>query len=73
LDFFLYVYVKAQVYCHRVNTLDELKARITAVTLNVTTDMLQRAWQEVVCGRDHCSKCKCYNGHVTARLARDGL
>jgi hypothetical protein len=31
----------------RVNTLDELKARITTEIANVTKDMLQPVWQEV--------------------------
>jgi hypothetical protein len=39
--------MKGQTYIQIVNTLDELKARITAAIANVTRDMLQRAWQEV--------------------------
>jgi hypothetical protein len=30
-----------------VNTLDEIKARITAATANVSKGMLQHVWQEV--------------------------
>jgi hypothetical protein len=30
-----------------MNMLDEIKARITAATANVTKDMLHRLWQEV--------------------------
>jgi hypothetical protein len=49
LSAFLCVYVKDQVYSQRLNTPDELKARITAAVANVTTDMLQRFWHEVDC------------------------
>jgi hypothetical protein len=44
---FSWGYVKCQVFSQRVNTLDELKAWITAAIANVTKDMLQRVWQEV--------------------------
>jgi hypothetical protein len=37
-------------YSQTVNTLDELKARITAKTTNVTKDMLQLAGKLVLCG-----------------------
>jgi hypothetical protein len=40
-------YVKDQVYSQKVNTSDELKARITAAIVNVTKDMLQLVWQKV--------------------------
>jgi hypothetical protein len=39
--------MKDQVCSQIVNTLDELKAPITAVIADVTKDMLQRVWQEV--------------------------
>jgi hypothetical protein len=35
LEFLLWGYLKDQLYSQRANTLDELKARITASTLNV--------------------------------------
>jgi hypothetical protein len=35
-------YLKDQMYSQRVKTLDELKAPITAATVNVTNDTLQR-------------------------------
>jgi hypothetical protein len=38
-----------QVYRQRVNTLDEIKAWITAAIADVTKDMLQRDWEEVDC------------------------
>jgi hypothetical protein len=44
---FLWGYLKDQLYSQRAKTLDELKSRITALTLNVTKDMLQRVWHEV--------------------------
>jgi hypothetical protein len=46
LDFFLGSYVKDKVYSQRFNSLDELKAQITAPIANVENDMLQRIWQE---------------------------
>jgi hypothetical protein len=44
--------VKGQVYSQRVNTLDELKARIIAAIANVTKGMLQRVWHEADYSRD---------------------
>jgi hypothetical protein len=40
-DFFLWGYVKDQVYSQRVNMLDELKAWINAAIVHVTKDMLE--------------------------------
>jgi hypothetical protein len=40
------------VYSEGVNTLDELKAEITAKTANFTRDMLERVWQELNCRGD---------------------
>jgi hypothetical protein len=39
--------VKDLVYSQPKNTLDELKAWITAAILNVTKDMLQHVWQKM--------------------------
>jgi hypothetical protein len=41
IDFFLWGYVKDQVYSKKVNMLDNLKAWITAEIANVTKGMLQ--------------------------------
>jgi hypothetical protein len=42
-----------------VNTVDEIKARISAATANVTEDMLQCNWQEV----DYkCDVCRAADG-----------
>jgi hypothetical protein len=44
--FFLWSYAKDQVYSQRVNTLDELKARIIAAIVDITKGMLQQCvWQ----------------------------
>jgi hypothetical protein len=48
-DYFLWGDVKDHMQSRRVNTLDELRAGITAKTANVTKDTVQRVWQEVKC------------------------
>ena len=47
LDFFLWSYVKDQVYSTRVIDLDDVKARIRAAIASVDIDMLRRVWTEL--------------------------
>ena len=47
LDFFLWGYVKHQVYSTRVIDLDDLKARIRAAITTVDIDMLRKVWTEL--------------------------
>jgi hypothetical protein len=54
-DFFLWGYVKDQVYVHHLPTSNpELKIRIRMATENITTDMLQTVWNELDFRDDVC-------------------
>ena len=47
LDFFLWGYVKDEVYRTRCPNLTQLKRRITSTIRNIPTDMLQNVWQNM--------------------------
>ncbi|KFM65698.1 Transposable element Tcb2 transposase, partial [Stegodyphus mimosarum] len=47
LDFFLWGFVKDNVYRRRVSNIDDLKARITAAITSVDADMLAGTWREI--------------------------
>ncbi|KFM75908.1 hypothetical protein X975_13916, partial [Stegodyphus mimosarum] len=46
LDFFLWVFVKHNVYRRRVSNMDDLKARIATAIASVDADMLAGIWRE---------------------------
>jgi len=45
-DFFLWGYVKDQVYVHLAASIPELKVRIRTAIDTITADMLQTVWNE---------------------------
>ncbi|KFM69781.1 hypothetical protein X975_15179, partial [Stegodyphus mimosarum] len=47
LDFFLWGFVKDNVYRRRVSNVDDLKARITTAIASVDADMLAGTWREI--------------------------
>jgi hypothetical protein len=47
LDFFLWGYVKSNVFRTPVNRLDDLKTRIRNAISAIPKDMLHRTWQEL--------------------------
>ena len=47
LDFFLWGFVKDNVYMRRVSNIDDLKARITTAIASVDADMLAATWREI--------------------------
>ncbi|KFM70899.1 hypothetical protein X975_03732, partial [Stegodyphus mimosarum] len=47
LDFFLWGFVKDNVYRRRVSNMDDLKARITTAIASVDADMLAGTWREI--------------------------
>ena len=47
LDFFLWGFVKDNVYRRRVSNIDDLKARITTAIASVDADMLAASWHEI--------------------------
>jgi len=57
-DFFLWGYVKDQVFSTPVPDITNLKARITDAFATITEDMLQNTWREIDCRLDvlHATK-----------------
>jgi hypothetical protein len=54
-DFFLWGYVKDQVYIHPLPaSIPELKVRIRTPIETITADMLQTVWNELVYSVDVC-------------------
>ncbi|KAJ4432398.1 hypothetical protein ANN_21017 [Periplaneta americana] len=49
LNFFLLGYIKDKVYATPVRDLRDLRERIIEAIESIPEDMLQRAWQEIVC------------------------
>ena len=47
LDFFLWGFVKDNIYRRSVSNIDDLKARITTATASVDADMLSTSWHEI--------------------------
>ncbi|KFM57833.1 hypothetical protein X975_26151, partial [Stegodyphus mimosarum] len=47
LDFFLWRFVKDNIYRRRVSNMDDLKARITTAIASVDADMFAGAWREI--------------------------
>ncbi|KFM75855.1 Transposable element Tcb1 transposase, partial [Stegodyphus mimosarum] len=47
LDFFLWGFVKGNVYRRRVSNMDDLKARITTTIASVDADVLASTWREI--------------------------
>ncbi|GBN19854.1 hypothetical protein AVEN_114561-1 [Araneus ventricosus] len=54
LDFYLWGYVKQQVYSERINDINHLKQKITVVIYSVTPDVLTRVWEELDYSLDVC-------------------
>ena len=53
-DFFLWGYVKDQVYAPLTASIPELKVRIRTATETITADMLQTVWNELDYRVDVC-------------------
>ena len=47
LDFFLWGFVKDNIYRKRLSNIDALKARITTATASVDANMLAASWHEI--------------------------
>ncbi|KFM56922.1 hypothetical protein X975_13708, partial [Stegodyphus mimosarum] len=47
LDFFLWGFVKDNIYRRRVSNIDDLKVRITTAIASVDADMLAGTWREI--------------------------
>jgi len=47
LDFFLWGYIKNNVYADRIRNIQHLQERITSAIETVTRDMIHETWQEI--------------------------